>query len=1018
MDSPTNPNEAAADHAAAQASESDSPGSELQASRISFVAPSDDGAELPSNIAAAIVRPSGGTALPVSLRAEQESRLGSALSHVRIHQGAHAAALADVLGARAFTYGCDIWLGAGETIADRGLMSHELAHVTQQMPRPLREAPTTSGDENPSTRLQATRRYYYALPTLGKGSKGPGDRTHAQVQEILGKETKNQPIFSEVPVPEGAATGATGRADFLKTDTGAYLGVKFSGNNPAFLALGSKTLLNGAEASDATHRKTAAPAGNTGIEGGKACGLSGLPASHGICRVDQGPASVSIADLKPNYEAEVLLGASQVDRYINQVNNLSTKVNNFATANPTLIHPAGRTWTVSAKRMADIHIPPKFESPTSSSPQVLVNLYVNGTPTDITDQAVLRIAKHSDGFITYEFVPPRLLGTGTATGGAATAKSPIAEAKTKLDPVKTELKDQPKRVANLSRPPASRARLARKRDKLEAKDNFNFATWNKSTFEPWQSAAKTATGGQGKKALTDPSAEAKQRLKDEAARQIDARTNLATKSAPKGTAERTRELELVQHWVDHGEKYGRLRQFFGSAFVKVVEVYDSVKAKIEAKVAATKARMARVGGGGIKGAVLSVLRGVAATLLGIFIRDVGHRLVTAVEKGATVLLGTLFGDEVEAVEEQLKKIEQAEADFRKMIAETLEEKFGEQIKVLEEKIAEIETIAATVSDITTIVNVVKWAYRVAQCAAPPVLGCVIAVVATEVAEAAIAAIVASCWFQREIAYPAVSALGPIRKLPGVAAKAIANRVRDLLPDSVKPLIGEVDLSDLESKANDVECDSGGKYDLDPSQRKLAEMLQQYDPDHVEALMKALKHLGVDTEDPDPDLKITDNDIARIKKLLDTHSKAALEDIVAKSPARPPRQVGTSDLFDLVDAAVKNPTGQGTTGGPSAAELKQEGAEVARRLKPLTSMPANQDRFAPGDAQPGTTTFVFYASNVDQLKGGYQKVTVVARKGDESINVTLHAGTRFYNLKGELVETKRTTTTDTFKLINP
>ncbi|HVQ07034.1 MAG TPA: DUF4157 domain-containing protein [Allosphingosinicella sp.] len=128
MDSPHNPNEAAAETVAAEAGGSgDSP-----PPAAGGAAPSDGAAELPASLAAGILRPGGGSALPGHARAPHERRLGSALDHVRIHQGPGAARLADALGARAFTYGHDIWLGDGESVADRRLVAHELTHVAQQ----------------------------------------------------------------------------------------------------------------------------------------------------------------------------------------------------------------------------------------------------------------------------------------------------------------------------------------------------------------------------------------------------------------------------------------------------------------------------------------------------------------------------------------------------------------------------------------------------------------------------------------------------------------------------------------------------------------------------------------------------------------------------------------------------------------------------------------------------------------------------------------------------------------------
>jgi hypothetical protein len=1022
MDGPTNPNEKSADAAAGPSGgvAADSPtggrGGNGEA------AASDDSVDLPHSLADAILCPAGGAPLPAGLRRDSERRLGAALSHVRVHQGTQADTLAEALGARAFTYGSNVWLGAGETLADRSLITHELAHVVQQSPRPLDDVAEPDRLEAP-TRIQAVRREYYNLPRLGKGIRGPGDRTHDYVQEILGKEPKNDGLFSEAPIPGGALTGADGRADLIKTDTLNYFGVTFAGAEPKYLPLLSKTLRNGAEASNAAHALTAAPAGNAG---GGACKGSPLPSKWGICRMDRGPKEIEIADIKPNYDAETLLGGGQVSRYIGAITALSNKVNAFAASSPGMIDPPGHSWAPTPQTMSKIEIPAAFKTPTPSSKQVQVSLFIDDVQTRITELAVLKIAQHSAGIITYEYIPTYMLGSGVAGGGGGAgtgAASPIGNAKAKLAPVKEKLKKAPERkkaaerVGKLRRTAGPvqrpRLRLALQREALDAKDDFDFGKWKTDDFLPWQKAAETATGGEGKKALTDPSAEAEKRLKDEAVRQIAARNQGNFKTAPAGTLENTRELEQVQHWIDHGQTYGRLRQIFGSIFVKVMKVYDSVKANIEKKVAAARARMARKtgGSGGIKGAVLKALRTIAGTLLGVFIRDVGNRLATALHKGATALINKYFGEELEEAQEQLERIQQAEEAVKKSIAETLEEKLGLQMKDLDEKIKLVEEVAETVREIGTIVNVVKWAYRIAQCGAPPLLGCILAFVGSTIAEAIIAAIVASCWFQREVAYPVVKALEPIRRLPALVAKAIADRVRELLPVPIKPLMGEVEVEDLSSSPNDIDCDSGSKYNLDPGQRKMAEMLEQYDPEHVEALMAALQHLGVDSQTPDPNTKVTDADIARVKALLDKYSKEKLQEIVKNTPPRPPRAGATKDFMDDLEAVADAPQ---TGGTPETSDPQREGAQAARLLKQAT-VPRGSEGFAPGDHQVGETFYVFYLKNFGQLIGGYQKMTVKARDDDKKITVQLHAGTRFYDADGKLVETSTRAGIDTYDI---
>lgn len=1048
MDSPANPNEVAADRAAAaQGGAGASSGADAPPA-IDGAAPSDGTAHLPAGLASAIMRPDAGTPLPASLREENEAHLGTSLAHVRVHQGSKSEALADALAARAFTYGADIWLGRGESFNDRRLMAHELAHVAQQSPRPA--AAQNRSNRSQASRLQAKKKWYYALPQLGKGSKGPGERAHELILPLIGGHPQNTTLFTEAPIPQGAKTGADGRADMLLSSTGAMFGVRFFGEQPAFLPLLSKTMLHGKEITAASHYNSAAPAANAQTAGRRACKNTGLPNEQGICKVDQGP-TVKIADLKPKHEAEVILADDQIKRYVTKVQELGQKVNNFGAKYPNLIHPTGSTWNPQPQltSVGDIKIPNELEKPTSTkNRQVDAHLFIDGFDTNIRDRTVVLVEDNGDGVLTYEFIPVQKMGIPMA--GAAGTPRPggtISSAATQLNNVKQKLKTEPtaeaKRIASLRRRGSAAPRLALRREQLEAKDSFNYAEWRKASYSPWQATAKSATGGEGREALKKPSSEAEERMRDEALRQIRERvTSVSIQAPPPDTAARTRELEVVQHWIDYGERYGRLRQMFGTVYVKVVNTYDKVKARIEAKVEAAKQRMRRanMGTSSIKGAVLTAIRSIAGSLLGVFIRDVGGRLIAAVKKGATVLLGNLFGEETAAIEQQLATIREAERSYRAAIEQAFESKFKAQLETFEAKIRQIESIAATMRSIGDLVNTVKWAYRIAQCAAPPALGCLLGLVGSAIAETILASIVASCWFRREIAYPLVRALGPVQALPGLVAKAIADRLRDLLPEKLKPLIADVDEKGMESKAEDIECDSDNAdlfNNLDENQRSLLELLKQYDPDHVDALLKALEHLGLIKNPPDPDDKVQAEDIAALKALLDTYSRSQLEDLVANTPAQPFRNGAAKDIPAEVAEAIAqraagNPQGSLAAGAapqsgtssvpsiptPTAEEVVEEGAEIAKRLRRTKLNPRKggvrfyisyskgMPRHSDGTPiKAGDVIKLFFvAKNANgALLGAFHTLTI-KEVSEAWMLAYFHAGARYYNRDGTYVDT--------------
>jgi hypothetical protein len=74
--------------------------------------------------------------LDPTVRRAMEPAFGVDFARVRVHQGHRTSALADQLGARAFTLGHDVFFDRGEyqpsTLAGRRLIAHELTHVFQQ----------------------------------------------------------------------------------------------------------------------------------------------------------------------------------------------------------------------------------------------------------------------------------------------------------------------------------------------------------------------------------------------------------------------------------------------------------------------------------------------------------------------------------------------------------------------------------------------------------------------------------------------------------------------------------------------------------------------------------------------------------------------------------------------------------------------------------------------------------------------------------------------------------------------
>ncbi|MFV8753950.1 eCIS core domain-containing protein [Nannocystaceae bacterium ST9] len=83
-------------------------------------------------LAERIRNPGPGRPLESETRATLERYLGHDFAAVRLHDDARARSDSARLGAQAFTYGRNVWLGPGAQSSDVRLMAHELTHVIQQ----------------------------------------------------------------------------------------------------------------------------------------------------------------------------------------------------------------------------------------------------------------------------------------------------------------------------------------------------------------------------------------------------------------------------------------------------------------------------------------------------------------------------------------------------------------------------------------------------------------------------------------------------------------------------------------------------------------------------------------------------------------------------------------------------------------------------------------------------------------------------------------------------------------------
>lgn len=143
---------------------------------------------------------SAGSPLAPHVRADMESRLGADFSDVRVHTGTAAQRSARDLGARAYTAGNHVVLGAGG--GDQHTLAHELVHVIQQRQGPVAGTDTGTGlrVSDPGDRFEreaeaTARRVLSGAPA--REHDHPHSRAHAAGRAAVQRKVTAQIVAAE-----------------------------------------------------------------------------------------------------------------------------------------------------------------------------------------------------------------------------------------------------------------------------------------------------------------------------------------------------------------------------------------------------------------------------------------------------------------------------------------------------------------------------------------------------------------------------------------------------------------------------------------------------------------------------------------------------------------------------------------------------------------------------------------------------------------------------------------------------
>jgi hypothetical protein len=856
-----------------------------------------------------IERAHGGAPLPASIRDFMEPRFNADFSDVRVHAGAESARLNAGLQAQAFTYGRNIWLGAGESAGDLPLMAHELTHVLQQTPSLMRSArPPPRGVRS----IQRKKNDYFALPGDFKGKSG-GTKTHDTVMAAIAGEGGNTGLFFEVRIPGGKKgvsasfepdeSAVVGRADFYKAPT--TIGVQFVSDAPDPEYLGSHRdlrIVEGGGAKRFDHKDKAAPIAKPGVPkaaAAKTC--PGIPAPA-ICRIDA-PTDIALGELKPGAESERLEGVGQLEKYKTGITKTAGKVNAFADANPDKIDPKEKRWTPTPRLLLkdEIQIPDKYKPFSTAGRKVGVIRYENGKPEykAALEPAYLYVVPDPShaGVWVYEWVPlKRPSDTRLLKQAQEAALTALNDTVIKQLNSKPEVKAKRKAGAPAALPP----RIQRK----QVDEPFKYSAW-KDTFADWRKTgaapylrSKDEKGAE----FLDTLVQIKQRT-------------LPALEVPAGSEEVSTGLHKIKHWDEHGEWYGRLRGVFGGLYVKFLDFYEAARDRFRKLLPKTPRRTL---GGGLPATLIRVGVKILKYVANMIIGQAAERLTDAFHRAAHNIIHNVFGSAAADLEEQLTAVRAYIADFEETIRKRVFQAIDDAIAPYRDYIETIQDVIAGLQQFSTWVNRAKWLARAASCFFPPLVGCLWGIFGTMALEAILSELVEQCSFRRDVMFPILRGIDFVKKLPGRIVDFILNGLINLLPGKAKELIGDVSRKE-EPLRDDDACEDlpeeekvppprhiPENFTPGPEQMEYARLFEKWDRPAGHPLMAAgalLAATGVNGNEP-----MTMAKLKRLDQFLENvkGDAAAIRRYIATLKQGHQKSRTFEEVLDVAESYIRNP----------------------------------------------------------------------------------------------------------------
>ena len=864
----------------------------------------------------------GGEQLAPNVAEFFQTRFGRDFSGVRVHTGETAMRYNDAVNAYAFTYGSHIWLGPGFRPQPSHILAHELAHVVQQtQPSPLY---SVSGHTALSPTPHTVQRFApYWMP---EAYRVVGEESHAFILPKIGKRYK---FFTEAPVPHAGKDGAApgfekqgGIADLYKASTtvdvffsGKSLPKKLSSNPRLF----SRLLYAG---KSYAYERLSAPQAAEG---------------DNVIRAARAPTEVLIGDLKPSHGTiEAAEGPEQVQGYLKGFQIAQDAVNEMDVGTGGYQQTDAK-WPNLTTGIIKFDVPGEFKEPIAKgqSAQPLKLMY-NGhrveLPRPVMGKVYVRPSPNGSGIWNYTWAPTTRLTTAdlpesvTQLGANITARiirplliSPVTKAKkARPDP----------RPSRLAASPLQIQTKGRDTEPAEAKDPFD-----KTAFEAWKADHSRLTGEEKQLEKTPAFKEAQliSLIAEERQAAIDSRFDLPP--VPKGQQKAGKTLSKIQFWTGASSAiFGRLRYWFGGAFVKIYNAYHAIRARFQKSL---EQREDSPKSGGLVGTIVRIAFKVLKILGRILVERTAQHLVTSLKTGVTTKLKSLIPeDKFEEFEAKIKEVEELATYLENQVFAALEGLVEKTIGPYEQHIATIIEWASKISDLVNIVNKVKWGARVIACLSPPGWGC-LWILAQSVLEKFASWLIDRCWFKKEVA-PLITGVEFIAKLPGKLAAFIIDEIKILLPDTLHDVFADIDTSKISMNFAPYEICNENDYpttrDRDLLERlALDELRHDIGEAKWEAWTKLAKLYGTNLGAP-----LTVEQIEELKKELVRADLNAMKEAADLYPAFVPTEgkkavINLTTFLEEAGQVKQQMYGGGGPGGEGGGEV---GISVGPSQRPV------------------------------------------------------------------------------------